>query len=362
MKKILRVFATLMVVITTIVFLFPENIFAIKQPCDFSGKQNNDSNVVLAYYDVATGKETLYTAEDLKSKLSSNLDKVGSSVKTKPQKATMKVSQKKLSNKQQKVLEEAEKNTLEYNKTMQNPNEIDSKRMESDNSVSTLSTDNRTLVTDVNSQPYYSIAKLCYTKATSQNSETTSDYVGTGFAVGYNLCATARHCITDNYGNWVTNFKAYYGYNGEADTYSNLLTNVTGYVYYPQYIKGYNEDGTIQTDWEYDIAFVVWGNRTVEQTGCFGMSSDISVGTAIQTAGYPADLRNGLRMYKDSGMVSSLTDRKIWYSNITTFGGQSGSPVYDTNLYVYGVHTHREPSGRRIDGALIQWLIDAGYV
>lgn len=356
--KVNKKIVTLMIIVFAIAdIMLIKNVYA-KESANTESTQecSDDSDAVLAYYDIKTQKETLYTAEDLERTITDAKKSRSIKETVEPKSPTELPSAKYLTEAEVKKFEEANKNTNEYY---------------GETTYSVRAVDNRTLVDDVDTDPYYKIAKLYYTKKTNAAGTTSRGYIGTGFAVGYNLCATARHCITDDYGNWVTNFQAYYGYNGLNNSYCDLLTNVSGYVYYPQYITGTDSEGKITVDADYDIAFVIWGEQTVSETGCFGMSSDISNGMNLRTAGYPRDLDNGLRMYQAFGSVTSYTDTRLNCDNIYCNGGQSGSPYYDADFYVYGVVTHTqinsdqtvsgESSGRRIDVALIQWLQSNGY-
>lgn len=305
------------------------------------GESSLNDEVVLAYYDVKTGKETLYRASDFEKMRGVRVNNV-----VYPKSATNEIVEKKLSTSEIENLNKAQTK--------------DNFEMET---ISTRTVDNRMLVSNPQADPYYKIAKLYFNQAYNSLGET-GNYMGTGFAVGNRLCATARHCLTDNYGNWSTNFTAYYGYNGNNNTYNNKLTNVSGYIYYPQYITGKNADGTIITDPDYDIAFVIWDQRTVEMTGCFGMNSALNNNMALRTAGYPGDLNSGLRMYESYGNLTGSTDLRMFCNNIYCMGGQSGSTYFDADQFVYGVITHTAEgasSGRRLDSAVIQWIIDNKY-
>lgn len=356
--KVSKKIVMLMIIIFVIAdIMLLKNVYA-KESANTESTQecSTASDVVFAYYDIKTQKETLYTIEDLERTIANAKESRSIKETVEPKSPTKLPSTKYLTEAEVKKFEEANKNTSEYY---------------GETTYSARAVDNRTLVNDVDTDPYYKIAKLYYTKKTNAAGTTSAVYEGTGFAVGYNLCATARHCLTDNYGNWVTDFKAYYGYNGLHNSYCNLLTDVSGYVYFPQYITGTDAEGKITVDADYDIAFVIWGEQTVSETGCFGMSSDISNGMSLRTAGYPGDLDSGCRMYQAFGSITSYTDTRLNCDNIYCNRGQSGSPYYDANSYVYGVVTHGqinsdqtvsgESSGRRIDAALIQWLQSNGY-
>ncbi len=361
--KIKKVFC-MVLIFAIIVSILPQNVYAynnMERECSVQEQLNgskSNSDAVLAYYDVKTQTETLFTEKDLQETISEERNKgkiIGTSVE--PQKATKSHVIHNLTKEEVERFEVARENTKEYY------------GIETSN---IRAVDNRTLVSNPQADPYYRIAKLYFNHKLNASGTDWAGYVGTGFAIGYDLCATARHCLTDNYGNWATDFKAYYGYNGNNNTYCDLLKNVSAYIYYPQYITGKNADGTIQVDSDFDIAFVVWDKRTLEETGCFGMSSGLSEGMRLLTAGYPADRDNGNRMYRSVGSVSSFTDFRLRCNNIFCYPGQSGSAYYDSSLYAHGVITHTdltssgsvsgESSGRRFDSTLIEWLISAGHI
>lgn len=352
-----KIFVSLTLVFSMIVMLLPYNANACVMTKNTEGlnDSSDNSDAVLAYYDVKTQKETLFTEKDLQDTISRAKKVRNVGTQTEPKEATVPQTIQKMAEEEMRQFEEARQNTIEYyGETANNLRVVD----------------NRTLVSNPQGGPYYSLAKLFYTKKTNAAGTTSSSYIASGFAVGKNLCATARHCLTDNYGNWASDFKAYYGY--DRGTYCDLLTNVSAYIYYPQYITGKNADGTIEVDSNYDIAFVVWGERTVEETGCLGMSSEISNGMNLISAGYPGDLDGGERMYQSIGNVTSFTNLRMNCDNIYCHPGQSGSAYYDTDLFAHGVMTHTrvsgtgevigDSSGRRFDSTLIEWLISGGYV
>lgn len=217
-----------------------------------------------------------------------------------------------------------------------------------------IGNDDRTLVSNVSTFPYYSVCKLVVTFA----SDPDHVYLGTGFAVGRNLCCTARHCITDSTGAFPTSVTAYYGYAGGSYTYK--ATDVSYYIYSPAYTYG----GIIN-----DYAFISWQNTNSGNTGCFGMQENATIGTALDTAGYPSEQGyNGEWMYKCSGTLTNTTNDNLYF-NMDVAKGQSGSPIYvnaSSGPYVNGIITHKTGAGYnigyRINSDLIQWLIDNGHI
>lgn len=352
MKKTLKLWLPLLIVLAILVA--PSKMYASNELQIAADDNFDDLEVVLAYYDLDTQTETLYTAKELQERFSANSSYGDSLVASAPMEPTVISSEKKLTPQEKASFLEAERNTLEKYGTATLKNSFNL----------LAAKDNRKQV-DEKSNPYYRIAKCQFTKYTDKNKTKIAAYEGTGFAVGYNLCATARHCITDDYGNFVTHFWAYYGYDGVDDTYTNRITDVAGYVYFPQYITGTNADGTIKTDPAYDIAFVIWEEQTVSLTGCFGMSSNISQNMSIRSAGYPGDLNDGDLMYETKGNILSFNNLTL-SSNHCAAPGQSGSPYFDDNFYAYAVltggYSDGTVAGCRITATLIQWLKDQGHV
>lgn len=154
----------------------------------------------------------------------------------------------------------------------------------------------------------------------------------------------------------------YYRYNGVKGTYSCIGQNPEKFIYYEAYKKGISSGGELIGDINYDIAFVVWSKSIVSKTGCLGATSDVKVNDTVNTLGYPGDLKSGLRLYRATGTVSSVSDLRLSYVGFSTAGGQSGSPLYNDAYFAFGVHTHSGPSGRRIDYGVLSWLQSNGYI
>lgn len=69
----------------------------------------------------------------------------------------------------------------------------------------------------------------------------------------------------------------------------------------------------------------------------FRTSETVTDGTTIQTTGFPGDKPWGT-MWTTKGTLLRQTSTLIYY-DLDTKGGQSGSPVYDLNNRIIGVHT-----------------------
>ena len=61
--------------------------------------------------------------------------------------------------------------------------------------------------------------------------------------------------------------------------------------------------------------------------------------------------------YESTGNIAGVTDEAISYT-IDTSGGQSGSPVYELNNYIVGVHNFSGNTvnyGKRVDDLVYYW-------
>ncbi len=372
MKKRIKLIFTAMIIATLVMLEYPTSDFVSAKNTKTYLENDTDDGVVLGYYDISTGKETLYTEEQLEREYSIDAKSLKGIIKTEARNASKEYKKKKMTNSQKMesmcAIEDA--SISKINPIFQWKNKVlgnqIANNLETQNSLTSVTNDYSDRILVQKNSSYYNrvckiIANGVFYDGTT-NSKFNGISSGTGFAVGKNLCATARHCITDSYGNWMTDIKAYYGFDGDTNEYTNLLTNVKGYVFFPSYITGYETNGTIKTDWNYDVAFLIWDTETVQKTGCFGMVGGFDEGeTPIRIAGYPSAL-GGKRMYTGVGMLAKTTATKLWYSGISTSSGDSGAPLFSESLYAYGVHTHSDWSGRRFDSELIQWFWDNGYV
>lgn len=334
------------ILIQVIVFAFSVNsVFASDDVIVEDSHKSDTSGQVIAYYDVSTGTETLYTVEDESLSSLLNMDTL---ISTEPQMPTEPAEVHKL------TADEIEEN--------QEAEIDDDSNYESIMPLSEVEGDPRTLVTNLKKYPNYCIAKIFCSKPKKEDPTTIGRYYGTGFAIGKSAFVTARHCITDMYGNWGMNIKAYFAYNGVTNEYSVKVGNPKAYVYYPEYISSIDADGRINTNKKFDIVIIIWEENIIDKTGCFGVKCSINDGTKIKTAGYPKELNGGKRMYKCSGTVKSHTKYRLFLNNAVVTGGQSGSPVFDSNGYAYGLVSHSDASGQRFRVELLDGAREYGAV
>lgn len=148
-----KVFIWMILIFAIIVSVLPQNAFAdiMERECSvqeqFNGS-NSNSDAVLAYYDVKTQTESLFTEKDLQETISEERNKgkiIGTSVE--PQKATKSHVIHNLTKEEVERFEVARENTKEYY------------GIETSN---IRAVDNRTLVSNPQADPYYRIAKLYF--------------------------------------------------------------------------------------------------------------------------------------------------------------------------------------------------------
>lgn len=347
MEKKYKIVLSLVIVF---VLLFGRNSMNITAQA--SGDASDNNAYVLAYYDIATKTETMLTAKDVKQRFGINVNSSTLTISSEPQQPLMRPIEEKLSDEEKSDIADKDEKGINYFNT-NNGSLLLEESYSNKVSKSARATigETRSKISNPNTSPYYSTAKIY----------SSDQWIGTGFAVGYNLLATARHCLQNDAG-WKSSITAYFGYNGNKGTYFYKANNAIGYIYYPS--------STIESSLQ-DWAFVVWNTNTVYSTGCYGMKGDGYNGMAVSTVGYPQDLESGNYMYKCSGTITSCNDYDFW-SDLRVYNGQSGSPVYEetsSGAYAIAIMTHsyfpvngtNNALSRRIDSGLIGWLIENEY-
>lgn len=176
---------------------------------------------------------------------------------------------------------------------------------------SVIGTDNRTQVTNTTSYPYSAIAHI------------ESDIGGcTGWLIGPHTVATAGHCIYDpGTGRWASWAKVYPGRNGSSTPYG--YANATNFYS----VSGWTQNG----DTNYDYGAIKLDRDIGNSTGWFGYryASGSMNGIAQNISGYPGDKAYGTQ-WQHADQIRETYTYKLHYAN-DTYGGQSGSPVYETN-------------------------------
>lgn len=189
-------------------------------------------------------------------------------------------------------------------------------------------TDDRIKV-NPNNSPYCRILALRIGQDTTGDGVSDRWYLGTGFLEGPDVMATAGHNF----------WKPPFAWVDECRIYVRQNSAVYGSSYYYPLEWTCASDYTKNGDANYDWCAVTLQNNLGSTNGWFGKGwskSDIN-GKNVTVSGYPGGNKEGYQ-YKDSGTTRGSTTYIVLY-DIDTEGGQSGSPVYDSNGIVWAIHT-----------------------
>ncbi|MFC7440381.1 trypsin-like serine peptidase [Laceyella putida] len=190
---------------------------------------------------------------------------------------------------------------------------------------SVIGSDNRTRVTDTASYPYSAIVHIV------------SDIGGcTGWLIGPDTVATAGHCIYDpNNNKWASSATVYPGRDGDSLPYGSA----NGVEFFS--VSGWVQNG----DSNYDYGAIKLDKDIGNATGWFGYryQSGSLNGTAENISGYPGDKTYGTQ-WQHADQIRETQTYKLLYAN-DTYGGQSGSPVYqnsysDCGTCAIAIHTN----------------------
>ncbi|MGR3286878.1 trypsin-like serine peptidase [Bacillus sonorensis] len=175
---------------------------------------------------------------------------------------------------------------------------------------SVIGSDERTRVTNTTAYPYRAIVHI-------------SSSIGscTGWLIGPKTVATAGHCIYDTAsGSFAGTATVSPGRNGSTYPYGSVTS--TRYFIPSGYRSGNSN---------YDYGAIELSQPIGNTVGYFGYSYTTSslVGTSVTISGYPGDKTSGTQ-WQMSGNIAVSETYKLQYA-IDTYGGQSGSPVYEAS-------------------------------
>lgn len=219
-----------------------------------------------------------------------------------------------------------------------------------------IGTDDRVQVSDdlMNANPW---RQICALRITSQTNQV---YVGTGWFIGSGMLATAGHCVfLQNDGGWAKSIDVVPAKHGPAEPFRVKSTHFNA-------VDGWTRDRS--RDFDYGVIRLddvrpgtALGNFEVES-----LADGELVGVEAKISGYPADRLNAQYQFFHERPVKSVTDTRLDY-DIDTFGGQSGSPIWQEGVHgspvAVGIHTTggvTSNSGTRINDEvldnLLRWL------
>lgn len=199
---------------------------------------------------------------------------------------------------------------------------------ETNSNESIIGDDTRKKVNDTSVFPYSACVRIECTYADG------SAYWGSGNVIGRYCILTAAHLVYNGNNEYPTKIVVKPSFNGT--TYNTVYEyNVVRSLIYPGYVEAYDAN---YDDIKYDMAILCVDNPVGDVTGTFGYSTDVSVGELLTLTGYPGDkIDRGL--YTDTKTAFSVTDTNLFYT-LDTYGGQSGSGVYNSSNCIVAVHTN----------------------
>lgn len=216
-----------------------------------------------------------------------------------------------------------------------------------------IGNDDRESVFDSTAYPFSAICKV------RMRFPNGNEYLGSAAMIGPRHAVTAGHVIYDpELGGWATQVQVSPGYDGPSAPFGTFtavnLHSVSGW--------------TTSQDPEWDFGIIELGTTVGDNTGWLGtavQSTGNLASSVLNTAGFPADLAGGERMYYASGTPSSVTTRQLFYGGtLDTGGGQSGSALWTFDgieRTVVGIHTTgyvTENAGTRLTQDLFNLVLD----
>ena len=197
--------------------------------------------------------------------------------------------------------------------------------------------------------------QICALRIVSQSNRT---YAGTGWFIAPGVLATAGHCVfLQKDGGWARSIRVIPAKHGTQEPFgsqtSTRFASVDGWV------------EKRQRDFDYGVIFLK-DQAAGEQVGNFAVESLRPLelrGTDAQISGYPADLDRAEFQFFHLRPMTDVTDTQLIY-DIDTFGGQSGSPIWqetvENGLIAVGIHTTggvSSNSGTRITDDVLENLV-----
>jgi glutamyl endopeptidase len=189
--------------------------------------------------------------------------------------------------------------------------------------------DDRVLITEVDRNPWRQICALRIRTTTGKM------YAGTAWFIGPKALATAGHCVyLHNEGGFAQTVEVIPGLNGSLRPYSSFFSTRLRAV-----------DGWIRTkrpDCDYGV--ILLDDDAGNRLGWWNVRSErdeLLTKTEANICGYPQDRDQATRQYFHARKLGDVSPGLLYY-RIDTFGGQSGSPIWQntgTERIAVGVHT-----------------------
>jgi V8-like Glu-specific endopeptidase len=227
-----------------------------------------------------------------------------------------------------------------------------------------IGNDDRTRVADCTEYPWRCICSLLITANTG------AQYIGTGWLVAPRVLLTAGHCVyMSDEGGWVTQIEVIPGRDADARPYGSAIAREV------RSVGGWTVDG--DSNYDYGVILLPSDKRYGDELGWLGYAhrdDDYLAGLTLNLSGYPADGGRAPNQVDGTQWYHSRNVKEVLPSQLTyeidTFGGQSGSPVWEMtssgDRYGVAVHTWGTSvsnGGTRITGEvfdnIVQWISEA---
>ena len=200
-----------------------------------------------------------------------------------------------------------------------------------------------------NNSPYSRVVLLLSGYDEDNDNDIDNWYPGTGFMIYNNIMITTAHNM----------FSHTYGVNAkEMRIYVKNNSNNFNTTYYYPYSWVLSTAYTSSFDSNYDWCVVQTQNNIGTSTGWFGYSTASSSNRNVYLSGYPTD--HSYFQYSAAGIMNSISSYRVSH-NVDSYSGQSGAPLYDSNGYVYAIHTGGDSSlnyGCRITSSIVAIIND----
>ncbi len=181
------------------------------------------------------------------------------------------------------------------------------------------------------SSPYKAICRIVTYWDINEDGKIDSEVgVGTGFLEGPSAVVTNGHVIYDpDHDMWCKYAEVTFAQDGEDSAYFGTQRSTTIHT-----SAAWIENASVNQDWALIEINSAIGNRT----GWFGKlwTSGTLTGRSVTVTGYPGDKPQ--TMWKSTGSIKE-TQTRIVKHNCDTVGGQSGSPIYNSDNQVLAIHS-----------------------
>lgn len=200
--------------------------------------------------------------------------------------------------------------------------------------------------------------QICALRIRSQSGQF---YVGTGWYISPTTLATAGHCVyLQDDGGWAASIDVIPAKFGASQPFGSIRASRFAAV-----------DGwTVHSQRDFDYGAILLDESSAgKQVGNFevqAFADDQISNVTAKISGYPADREAAQFQYFHERPVQRVTTTRLFY-DIDTFGGQSGSPIWEDTVehgvVAIGIHTNgglTSNSGTRITSdvldSFISWI------